>query len=78
MSADKEQVQASDQADEQDDDTEQPEVEGHSAQAVERLQRFIAADEAHGRAGRAESGQGTGQRATSQTDEGTRDPPGGA
>ncbi len=38
MSADKEQVQARDQADKQDDDTHQPEVEGYSAHAVERLQ----------------------------------------
>ncbi len=78
MTADKEQIQASDHGGEQGDNAEQPEVEGYSAEAVERLQRFIAADEAHGRSGRAESKHRRGQRAAPRSDEIDQDPPGDA
>ncbi len=73
MTADKEQIQASDHAGEQGDDAEQPEVEGYSAEAVERLRRFIAADEAHGHSRRVESAEETGQRASRRTDEADQD-----
>ena len=58
--------------------TEQPEVEGYSAQAVERLQRFIEADEAASRVRGTESGQGSGPRGAEQTGAGAQEKPDGA
>ena len=55
-----------------------PEVEGYSAQAVERLRRFIAADEAHSEGSGEESMPRQQRLRANHTDEEEQDRPAGA
>lgn len=65
---DQEQTQTTDHDDNTPDDAEQPEVEGHSTQAVECLRGFIAADKSHVHESRVEQEHETGQRGARQPD----------